>query len=83
MLVLSARCSGADEIPLDRAEQCTTYSEFSAAKAIDGDLTTVSCTQQKDPAWLKVYFKSSSNVGKVVITAMMLHVSTLCLCMTE
>ena len=65
MLVLSARCSGADEIPIDRAEQSSTY--FAAANAIDGDLTTRSKTNQEDPAWLRVYFLSSSDVEKVVI----------------
>ena len=67
MLVLSARCSGADEIPLDRAEQSSTISTFSAANAIDGNLTTRSNTSKKNPAWLRVYFQSSSNVKKVVI----------------
>ena len=71
MLVLSARCSGADEIPLDRAEQSSTLSydgvTYSAARAIDGDPNTGSCTSSESPAWLRVYFQSSSNVGKVVI----------------
>ena len=67
MLVLSARCSGADEIPLDRAEQSSTLSTYSAANAIDGDLNTGSCTSSESPAWLRVYFKSSSNVKQVVI----------------
>ena len=66
MLVLSARCSGADEIPIDRAEQSSTYFA-AAANAIDGDLTTRSKTYQEDPAWLRVYFLSSSDVEKVVI----------------
>ena len=67
MLVLSARCSGADEIPLDRAEQSSTWSTYSAANARDGDLTTGSITNLEDPAWLRVYFQSPSNVGEVVI----------------
>ena len=68
VLVLSARCSGADEIPLDRAEQSSTYSNSDfAANAIDSDLNTKSATEQGDPAWLRVYFQSSSNVGEVVI----------------
>ena len=35
MLVLSARCSGSDEIPLDRAEQSSTFNYRKAAYAID------------------------------------------------
>ena len=67
MLVLSARCSGADEIPLDRAEQSSTFYSFIAANAIDKDLTTKSKTVSEYPAWLRVYFLNSSNVGQVVI----------------
>ena len=69
MLVLSARCSGADEIPLDRAEQSGTYNTYSADRAIDGNPNTQSATIKfhEDPAWLRVYFQSSSNVEKVVI----------------
>ena len=68
MLVLSARCFSSGEIPLDRAEQSSTWSTyFAAANATDGDLTTVSATSREDPAWLRVYFKSSSNVEQVVI----------------
>ena len=68
MLVLITRCSGADEIPLDRAEQSSTYSTYTAAKAIDGALNTASATVKEDPApWLRLYFSSSSTVGKVVV----------------
>ena len=67
MLLLSTRCSGSAEIPLDRAVQSSTYGEAVAAKAIDADLTTRSRTHRADPSWLRVYFKSSSTVGKVVI----------------
>ena len=67
MLVLITRCSGADEIPLDRAEQSSTYSDLIAAKAIDGDLGTRSITTLEDPAWLRVYFSSSSTVERVVV----------------
>ena len=68
MLVLSARCFSSGEIPLDRAEQSSTWSTyFAAANATDGDLTTVSATSREDPAWLRVYFQSSSNVEQVVI----------------
>ena len=67
MLVLITRCSGSEEIPLDRAEQSSTLSIFSAAKAIDGDLTTRSITTLEDPAWLRVYFSSSSTVERVVV----------------
>ena len=71
MLVLSARCSGADEIPpipLDRAEQSSTIGTNGVAiNAIDGKLNIGSCTIKEDPAWLRVYFKSFSNVEHVVI----------------
>ena len=68
MLVLITRCSGSDEIPLERAEQSSTYrSHRTAAKAIDNDLTTYSATTAEDPAWLRVYFSSSSTVGRVVV----------------
>ena len=67
MLVLITRCSGADEIPLDRAEQSSTYGDYTAAKAIDGDLATRSITTEEDPAWLRVYFSSSSTVERVVV----------------
>ena len=70
MLVLITRCSGADEIPLDRAEQSSTYSSTyiaNAAQAIDGNLATLSLTTVEDPAWLRVYFSSSSTVERVVV----------------
>ena len=68
MLVLITRCSGADEIPLDRAEQSSTFSSTNtAAKAIDGDLDTWPRTTKEDPAWLRVYFSSSSTVERVVV----------------
>ena len=60
-LVLIARCSGSDVIPLDRAELSSTYNSTyiaAAAGAIDGNLTTRSVTTAEDPAWLRVYFKS-------------------------
>ena len=66
-LVLIARCSGSDEIPLDRAEQSSTYRNYSAARVIDGDLGTQSITVKEDPAWLRVYFTSSSTVERVVV----------------
>ena len=67
-LVLIARCSGSDEIPLDRAEQSSTYGDRIAAnKAIDGDLTTSSITTEENPAWLRLYFSSSSTVERVVV----------------
>ena len=68
MLVLIARCSGSDEIPLERAEQSSTFrSDRTAANAIDGDLITRSVTTPENPAWLRVYFNSSSTVERVVI----------------
>ena len=71
MLVLSARCSSLSEIPLVRAEQSSTLrtdtTTYIAARAIDGDLGTGSSTTEEDPAWLRVYFKSSSTVERVVV----------------
>ena len=67
MLVLITRCSGADEIPLDRAEQSSTYGSYIAAKAIDGNLGTRSTTTEDDPAWLRLYFSSGSTVERVVV----------------
>ena len=67
MLVVSARCSGSDEIPLDKVEQSSTCNSYSAAKAIDGDLGTGSATTTGDPAWWRVYFTSSSTVERVVV----------------
>ena len=66
-LVLIARCSGSDEIPLYRADQSSTYRNYSAARVIDGDLGTQSITVKEDPAWLRVYFTSSSTVERVVV----------------
>ena len=56
-----------DLIPLDRAEQSSTWSNDIAANAIDGDLATRSAASSESDPWLRVYFLSSSNVGKVVI----------------
>ena len=67
MLVLSARCSGTDEIPLKRAELSRTMSSFNAANAIDGDIASYASTNSEDPSWLRVYFMSHSDVGMVVI----------------
>ena len=67
MLVLIARCSGSDEIALDRAEQSSTYSGNIAAMAIDNNLNNYSATTEENPAWLRVYFTSSSTVGRVVV----------------
>ena len=69
MLLLSTRCSGSDEIPLERAEQSSTYSSYIASKAIDANLVTRSITwfSSIDPSWCRVYFTSISTVGKVVI----------------
>ena len=71
-LVLIARCSGSDEIPLKRAEQASTFKfngkTFIAAWAIDNDLGTYSSTARNDrPAWLRVHFTSRSTVERVVV----------------
>ena len=74
MVVTSTRCSSSDEIPLDRAEQSSTHNDaadFEADKALDGDLITFSMTKYtqniEEIVWLRLYFQSSSTVGKVVI----------------
>ena len=68
MLVLSVRCYSSSEIPLDRAEQSSKHGKwYIAAKAIDGDLGTRSRTTEENPAWLRVFFSSSSTVGSVVV----------------
>ena len=67
MLILGATCFDADEIPLDRAEQSSTHGGYIASRALDNDITTQSHTLQETYAWLRVYFKSSSPVEKVVI----------------
>lgn len=57
-----------DEIPLDRADQSTTFnSNSSADRAIDNDPDTRTCTKKQSNPWLRVYFKSVSYVEKVVI----------------
>ena len=66
-LALSARCSGSNEIQLDRAEQISTYGSYTASNAIDNNLATTAMTTRSNPSWLKVYFTSVSNVEKVVI----------------
>ena len=66
-LVLITMCSGYDEIPLDRAEQSSTLTTKIAANAIDGNLNTISRTTYEDPAWLRIYFTSSSTVERVVV----------------
>ena len=66
-LALSARCSGSNEIQLDRAEQSSTLGSYTASNAIDNNLATGAITTRSNPSWLKVYFTSVSNVEKVVI----------------
>ena len=72
MLILGARCSDTEEIPLDRAEQSSTGTvnfifSCKASSAIDNKASSYSKTNKEDPAWLSVYFQSSSAVEKVVI----------------
>ena len=66
-LVLIARCSCSDEIPLDRADQSNTFGSYIAASAIDGDLGTQSIALSESSRWLRVYFTSSSTVGSVEV----------------
>ena len=72
MLILGAKCSDT-EIPLDRAEQSSTYLNYIASNAIDNDLFTTSYTNTVYPAWLRVYFESSSTVDKVVVEKGLVH----------
>ena len=68
MLALSAKCSGLNEIHLDRAESSTFRNGYyTASNAIDNDHKTDAITTESDPSWLEVYFTSVSNVEKVVI----------------
>ena len=60
-----ASCSGSDEIPLDRTELSS--NNRVAHDAIDNDLSTYSSTYDENPAWLRVYFSSSSTVERVVV----------------
>ena len=66
MLILGATSSDT-EIPLDRAEQSSTYLNYIASNAIDNDDQTFSLTNPGYPIWLRLYFQSSSTVEKVVI----------------
>ena len=68
MLVLSVR--GMTEIPLDSAESSSTVGSSGADKAIDNDLDTEARTSgptDQGNSWLRLYFASASDVGKVVI----------------
>ena len=68
IVALVTGCSaGSLEIPLDRAEQSSTRYGLVAAKAIDNDLVTASLTEPGTYSWLKVFFKNTSAVEKVVI----------------
>ena len=64
MLVLSA---GTEEIPLERAEQSSIYGSWAADRAIDNDTSTAAVTNKESNPWLKIYFKSSADVEKVMI----------------
>jgi len=55
------------EIGLESAKQSSTWN--SADFAIDNDLASSTCTTKEYNPWIRVYFKSSSNVGKVMIEA--------------
>ena len=64
MLVLSAET---EEIPLERAEQSSIYGSSAADRAIDNDASTKAITNRESNPWLKIYFKSSADVEKVMI----------------
>ena len=70
LIVLSSVCSGSDEIPIDRAEQSSLWKEsqqHTAEKAIDDNLATRAVTALGNNPWLRVYFKTTSIVERVVI----------------
>ena len=67
IVVLIVRCSGSDEITLDRASQSSTWGGRVASNAIDNDLSTESMTNSQHLPWLKIFFKSRSTVKKVVV----------------
>ena len=70
VIVLSSVCSGSDEIPLDRAEQSSLFrnnQKWTAEKAIDDKLATRALTARGNNPWLRVYFKTTSIVEKIVI----------------
>ena len=51
-----------------RAEQSSDYStSHTADNAIDNDDTTAAVTKQEAKSWLRLYFKRSSEVERVVI----------------
>ena len=69
-VLLIVRCYGSNEIPLARAEQSSIASggqDRTAANAIDNDIGTASHTEREGSPWLRVYFKSSSTVERVVV----------------
>ena len=57
MVVLITRCSGSDEIPLDRAEQSSDHGVmWGASNAIDNDLSTRSITIKERPNdWVRIF----------------------------
>ena len=70
MLVLSAKCSGSEEIPFVRADSSSTsrISGKTPDKAIDNNPDTAAATSHAEsPAWLRLYFESRSSVEKVVV----------------
>ena len=68
MIVLSSVCSGSDEIPIDRAEQSGLWrKQHTAEKAIDDNLATRAVTALGNNPWLRVYFKTTSIVERVVL----------------
>ena len=76
VLILGAASFDAAEIPLDRGEQSSTHELYVASNAIDNNPITQSYTLTEDPAWLRVYFKSSSTVEKVVVEKGLVHRTT-------
>ena len=66
MLILGATCSDEKEIPLARAEQSST-DRYDASCTIDNNINSASYTHAEVTSWLRVYFTSSSTVGRVVV----------------
>ena len=65
VLVLSAVCS--KEIPLGTAVLSSTEGQHSANKAVDNNMETSASTNKQENPWLRLNFKTPSDVDEVVI----------------
>jgi len=50
------------------AVQSSTYYNFVASLAVDGDLSTISCTLLAAQPWLSIDLGTPMNVGRVCVT---------------